>query len=120
MPLVRIEIIDGKTKEYKAQLMEGIHQALVRSLQIDDGDRFQRLYEISSEDFERNPGKSDRFTMIEITMFKGRSREQKAKLYEEIVSELGRRLSIEATDIFIVINEPDDENWGLAGKMRCG
>lgn len=120
MPLVRIEIVEGKTKEYKAQLLDGIHKALVRSLQIDDGDRFQRLYELPSENFERSPGKSDRFTLIEITMFQGRTREQKAKLYEEIAGELKSSPGIDAPDIFIVINEPDDEDWGLAGKMRNG
>lgn len=39
-------------------------------------------------------------------------------MFEAIVDELKNRLDIEATDVFIVINEPSDENWGLAGKQR--
>ena len=118
MPLVRIEIIEGKSAEYKRQLLEGVHQALCNSLGIEDWDRFQRLYELSPENFERSGSKTDKFTMIEVTMFPGRNKEQKAKMFEAIVDELKNRLDIEATDVFIVINEPSDENWGLAGKQR--
>ena len=118
MPLVRIEIIEGKSAEYKEQLLEGVHQALCKSLGVEDWDRFQRLYELPSEYFQRSESKSDRFTMIEVTMFPGRSREQKAGMYQAIVDELKSRLNIEATDVFIVIQEPKDENWGLAGIQR--
>lgn len=118
MPLVRIEIIKGKSVEYKKEMLEGVHVALMNSIQIEDWDRFQRLYEIEDQFFERSEGKTDKFTMIEITMFQGRTKEQKAKLYEEIVRELYERLQIQATDIFIVLNEPPNENWGLAGKQR--
>jgi len=118
MPLVRIEIVKGKSAEYKKEILEGVHVALMNAIQIEDWDRFQRLYEIDDEFFERSEGKTDKFTMIEITMFQGRTKEQKAKLYEEIVKELYERLQIQATDIFIVLNEPPNENWGLAGKQR--
>ena len=37
---------------------------------------------------------------------------------EEITKELHDRLQIEPTDVFIVLHEPADENWGLAGKHR--
>ena len=118
MPLVRIEIIKGKSIEYKKEMLGAIHTALMNAIQIEDWDRFQRLYEIEDELFERSEGKTDKFTMIEITMFPGRTKEQKARIYEEIVKELYERLEIQATDIFIVINEPPNENWGLAGKQR--
>lgn len=118
MPLVRIEIIKGKDIIYKKTLLEAVHVGLVNAIQIEDWDRFQRLYEIDEELFERSESKTDKFTIIEITMFPGRTKEQKARVYEEIVKELYQRLQIEATDIFIVIQEPPNENWGLAGKQR--
>ena len=95
-----------------------VHTSLVNTIQIEEWDRFQRLYEVEDELFERNESKTDKFTMIEITMFQGRTKEQKAKIYEEIVKGLYEKLQIQASDIFIVINEPPNENWGLAGKQR--
>lgn len=82
MPLVRVEIIKGKSAEYKKNLLDAVHTALVNAIQIEDWDRFQRLYEIEDEFFERSESKTDKFTMIEITMFPGRSKAQKAKIYE--------------------------------------
>ncbi len=118
MPLVRIEIIKGKSDEYKKALLDEVHSGLVRAIQIEEWDRFQRLIEIDEPFFERSESKTDRFTMIEITMYRGRTREQKAAIYEEITSGLSKKLGIAPTDIFITINEPPDENWGLAGKQR--
>lgn len=118
MPLVRIEIVKGKSKEYKQQLMEGVHAALETALGIPEWDRYQRLYELDNESFERDDSHSDDFTMIEITMFPGRTKEQKARIFSEIVAELGRRLGIADTDVFIVLHEPPNENWGLSGKQR--
>ena len=118
MPLVRIEIIKGKDIEYKKKVMGAVHQALENAIQIESWDRFQRMYEIEEEFFEKSESKTDKFTMIEITMFQGRTKEQKARIYEEIVKELNEKLGIQPTDVFIVINEPPNENWGLAGKQR--
>ncbi len=118
MPLVKIEIIKGKSMEYKKTLLECVHTALVNTLQIEDWDRFQRLYELEDELFQRSESKTDKFTMIEITMFAGRTKEQKALLYQEIVKQLYEKLGIENTDVFITVIEPPDENWGLAGKQR--
>ena len=120
MPLVKIEIIKGKSLEYKKTVLDAVHVALENAIQIENWDRFQRLYEIEDDLFERSENKTDKFTMIEITMFPGRTKEQKSKLYKEIVKELNQRLGIEPTDIFIVINEPANENWGLAGIQREG
>ncbi len=120
MPLVKIEIIKGKSLEYKKTVLDAVHVALENAIQIENWDRFQRLYEIEDDLFERSESKTDKFTVIEITMFPGRTKEQKSKLYKEIVKELNQRLGIEPTDIFIVINEPANENWGLAGIQREG
>ena len=118
MPLVKIEIIKGKSLEYKKTVLDAVHVALENAIQIENWDRFQRLYEIEDDLFERSESKTDKFTMIEITMFPGRTKEQKSKIFEEIVKELNIRLQIKSTDVFIVLNEPPNENWGLAGKQR--
>ena len=120
MPLVKIEIIKGKSLDYKKTVLDAVHVALENAIQIENWDRFQRLYEIEDDLVERSESKTDKFTMIEITMFPGRTKEQKSKLYKEILKELNQRLGIEPTDIFIVINEPANENWGLAGIQREG
>ena len=118
MPLVRIEIIKGQTKEYKKIFLETVHEALELALGIPSGDRYQRLYELESGDFERGPGKTEKFCIIELTIFPGRSKETKGKIIEEITRLLGQRLNIPPPDIFIVIHDPPFENWGFAGAQK--
>ena len=117
MPLVKVEIIEGKTPEYKARLLNTIHDALVLSLAIPDDDRFQRLYELKPENFEHRTTVTDKITLIELTLFPGRNREMKRDVIVEITRLLGERLSITPNDIYIIINEPPLENWGLRGEQ---
>lgn len=120
MPLVRIDMMKGKAPEYKKQILRIVHEALVKALGIEDWDRFQRIVEIDREDFELPVGKSEDFLYIELTLFPGRSREQKKAVIETVTADLNSELGIAMTDVFIVINEPPYENWGMAGKQKEG
>lgn len=115
MPLVKIEMLKGKTSEYKKTMLDQIHQALVDILKIPDDDRMQRLYELDKENFEMSANKTDDIILIELTIFKGRSYEAKKNLYHAIVDNLHKALGIKRTDVIIVIHEPPLENWGVAG-----
>lgn len=115
MPLVKIEIIEGKPREYKEAVLDGVHRALVRALGIPDSDRFQRLYELPIANFEFPPDRSENVTIIEITMFKGRSLKAKKELYQAIVENLSKNPGITGYDIMIILLEPPMENWGVRG-----
>jgi len=115
MPLVKIEIRKGFSLEYKKAILDGVHQALVDALGIPDRDRFQRIYELDKGDFECPPDRSQAVTMIQITMFPGRSFEAKKKLYQNIIKNLGENPGIGGNDIMIILLEPPMENWGIRG-----
>lgn len=115
MPLVKIEMLKGKSSDYKKTLLDGVHQALIDTLKIPDYDRIQRIYELEKENFEISSNKTEDFLLIELTIFKGRSFEAKRNLYKAVVDNLEKALGIKRTDILIVINEPPLENWGVAG-----
>jgi phenylpyruvate tautomerase PptA (4-oxalocrotonate tautomerase family) len=114
MPLVRIEILEGRSVDERQQLLQAVHDALVEAFEIPDEDRTQRIVEYAPINFEIPSGKSERFTLIEITAFPGRSRTAKAALYEAIFRRLGK-LGIDAADVSVVIHEPVMENWGISG-----
>jgi phenylpyruvate tautomerase PptA (4-oxalocrotonate tautomerase family) len=116
VPLVRVEVRRGRSEAEKAALLESIHRVLVEALRIPDDDRTQRLIEHDPGDFEIPPGKSDRYTLVEITMFPGRSLEAKKRLYQGIVGALGEQ-GVPASDVLIVLHEPPLENWGVQGGL---
>lgn len=118
MPIVKINMLKGKSLEYKKLVLESIHNGLVTSLGIEDWDRFQRILEFDKCDFETAPEKTDNFMIIELSLFPGRTKEQKKIAIEMITSNLVSALSIKPTDVFIVINEPPLENWGMGGNQK--
>lgn len=117
MPFVRIEILSGKTPAYKKALLQAVHDAFVAVFEIEDDDRYQRLYELDADCFERRKAKTDRFTLIELTLFPGRSKDLKRQLIKQITRLLGERLGIAPTDVFIIIHEPPLDNWGCYGEQ---
>ena len=117
MPVVNVSMLKGKTPEYKNTVLDCIHEGLVQSIGIEDWDRFQRISEYEKADFEKPDFKSDDFMIIELTIFPGRDKEQKRKAIETITDNLSKELGIKKTDVFIVLNEPPLENWGLGGRQ---
>ena len=114
MPLIRVEIREGWSRAEKARLLDAIHAAAVEALRIPDEDRTQILTEHPAEAFELPPGKGDRFTLVEVTMFAGRSLDAKRRLYRAVVTNLGR-LGVPASDVLIVLQEVPLANWGIRG-----
>jgi 4-oxalocrotonate tautomerase family enzyme len=117
MPLVRIEIRKGHTREYKKTFMQCVHNALVTAFGVPERDRYQRLYELDNDYFEFDNSKSHKFAIIELTIFPGRSADKKKTLIHEMTRLLGEKLEIDASDLFIVMHEPPLENWGLGGRQ---
>jgi len=119
MPLAKISIIKGRTPAEKESLLEAVHSAMLDALKIPQYDRNQRVHEYEKDDFMTPPGRTEKFTLIEITMFPGRSIEAKRNLYRGIVENL-KALGTDPMDVFIVLYEPPMENWGIRGGIPAG
>ena len=115
MPLVQVSVARGRSASVKKKMLDIIHQALVDSIKIPDRDRNQRLMEYDKAFFEFPPEKTKNFTVIEITMFAGRSMDAKRELYRLIVGGLQKELGIDGNDVMIILHEVPMENWGVRG-----
>lgn len=118
MPLAKIEVRKQRPPHEVQALMEAVYQALQVALKVPQDDRQIRYIEHKPEHFAVPPDKSDNYTFVEILMFPGRSIEAKRALYREIVQRFGE-LGIAAADVFIVLNEPSLENWGIRGGQAA-
>lgn len=117
MAIVRIDVVEGRTAQEKRELLDAVHEALIAALQVPRGDPMLRVVEHERACLQLpavpHPV-SDRYTLIEITMFAGRSFNAKRELYAQIVSRLGK-IGVPATDVTIVVLESPQENWGVHG-----
>ncbi len=77
----------------------------------------QRINEYDVANFEYSTGKSPQTTIIDITLFKGRTRDTKKNFYREVTNNLHEKLGIPINDIIIVLNEVPLENCCIKGGL---
>jgi phenylpyruvate tautomerase PptA (4-oxalocrotonate tautomerase family) len=114
MPLIEIHTRTPRNAEEKSVVKNAVHSAVRDSLHLLPHDRNVRCIEHAADDFDVPQGRTPLFTLVEITLFAGRSIEAKRALYQGIVRNLGD-LGIEAADVMIVLHEEPMENWGIRG-----
>ena len=100
MPVVKIELIKGKSKEFKMIFMDTVHESMVETLKIPANDKNIRLMDYDADCFDTKPPYQ---YFIEIIMFSGRTKETKSKLFRSLVDKLHDKLNIDPQSVFIVI-----------------
>jgi phenylpyruvate tautomerase PptA (4-oxalocrotonate tautomerase family) len=116
MPIITVDTRRGLPHDTKRQLLDAVHAALMAAFKIPDHDRTQRVVEHAPEDFEIPPGRGERYAVVTIQAFAGRSLDAKRALYREIVTRF-EQAGIPKTDVFIVLHEIPVENWGVRGGI---
>lgn len=116
MPLSRIDVRRPRPREEVQALIEAVYLAQREALKVPAHDRQIRYVEHHPDHFAVPPGVSENYTVVEITLFSGRSRAAKKALYQGIVQRFGA-LGIAPSDVFIVLNEQPLDNWGLHGGI---
>lgn len=116
MPQVRIETRDHWLQGRNAQLFQAIQDGLVEGIKIPQDDQCFRLITYDAAHFPTPPGKTDRCMVIEIALVTGRTLAAKRAAYAAIARNIRSAFGIEPSDLRIVLEEVDLENWGINGK----
>jgi phenylpyruvate tautomerase PptA (4-oxalocrotonate tautomerase family) len=99
----------------KARLSDVIHACVVDALRFPVDKRAHRFFPLDAEDFYFPASATPRYTLIEISMFEGRSVEAKKRLirllFERICAEVGRL----PNEVEVTITETPRHNWGFRG-----
>jgi hypothetical protein len=119
MPDVLIEVRGDWLKGRKVDFIETIEDGIATSLKAPIDDKILRLIEHAPENFSIPQWAGDRFTHIEITMFKGRSIEVKRELYRSIVKNL-ELFGVPPNDVKIILIEVLPSEVGMrGGRAAC-
>jgi phenylpyruvate tautomerase PptA (4-oxalocrotonate tautomerase family) len=97
-----------------AALSNALHSASVSELHLPEAKRFHRFIPLEPDCFITPSDRSADYTIIEISMFEGRSVAAKKNLIRALyrsVDELG----IGTQDLEITISETPRSNWGIRG-----
>ena len=114
MATIKIELQEGKDLPVLLKIRDLVMDSVVESLRLPKDDRNIRIIEYKPELFQM---KAPYDVLIEISMFTGRSKETKKKLYQSIVNKLDIYGIFKKDSVFIIINEIAQENWGILGGI---
>ena len=118
MPFVRIDLLEGKSPEYRAQVGQIVYQALLDVLGVPPNDRFQVFAEHSKSglQFDRDylgVHRSDDCVFLQITLNAGRSVELKQRFYKALADNLHEGVKLRREDVLINLVEVPKENWSF-------
>jgi len=118
MPLIRITLAAGKSRDYCQAVGEGVHRALVSALQVPQDDRFQIVSELAGNALIYDPGylgirRDDDIVFIQVFLRRGRDVAMKQEFYRQVAANLTGDPGVAAGNIFITLHENGLEDWSF-------
>ena len=115
MSQIKIFGIKENLNPIKQQLSDVIHECIVEALSFPQDKRAHRFFPLEKEDMIYPSGRTDAYTIIEITMIEGREKETKKNLIRLLFDKIQEEVGITHQDIEICIYESPACNWGFRG-----
>ena len=115
MAQIKIYGIREKLTPIREDLSAVIHDCVMEALKYPADKRAHRFFPMDKEDMLYPEGRTDAYTIIEITMIEGRSVQAKKKLIRLLFDNIRDRIGIHHQDIEICIQESPAHNWGFRG-----
>src|SRR5690348_5708410 len=115
MPLLRFDMIEGRSKAELKKLLDVCHHAMVEAFGVPVRDRYLIVHQHSPEemiieDTGLSYPRTKDIIVISITS-KKRTAEKKEKLYQLIPERLEKECNIAKTDVMISIVENSEADW---------
>jgi phenylpyruvate tautomerase PptA (4-oxalocrotonate tautomerase family) len=103
-------------KPIQADLSDAIHSCVVEALQFPANKRAHRFFHLEAQDFYFPASASERYTIIEISMFGGRSIETKKQLIRLLFERVCNQAQRLPHEVEVTITETPKHNWGFRGR----
>jgi phenylpyruvate tautomerase PptA (4-oxalocrotonate tautomerase family) len=122
MPLVRIDLIEGRTEQEIAAIGDAVQGALVETMNVPERDRFQMIT-------EHRPGRlrydkaylgvqrTDGFVFVQVTLSAGRTPAQKQAFYARTAELMAKNAKVRPEDVAISIVESTREDWSFGNGV---
>lgn len=115
MAQVKIYGLRSHLETKRASISGAVHAAIVEALHYPKEKKFHRFFPFEPEDFSYPEDRSEQYTIIEISIFEGRSVETGKQLIRLLFKNLEDQVGIAGQDVEITIFETPKENWGIRG-----
>ena len=117
MPILKIDVIGGRSAAELNELLDAIHGAVLAAFKVPEHDRYQIVHEhpaaeMRIEDTGLGIPRSGGIVMVQVTT-RPRTRLEKQTFYELLCQELLRRCGVKASDVVVAITQNADEDWSF-------
>ena len=100
----------------RQRLSDAIHAVAMETLGLPADKRFHRFFPMQPADLVRPEDRGAGYTIIEISLFEGRSAATKRALLEGLMERLPAVLGIPVQDLEITLFETPKAHWGIRGQ----
>lgn len=117
MPLLRFDLIAGRSDSELQTLLDAAHRAMLAAFGVPERDRYQIVHEhnpsrLVVEDTGLGIPRTDKVVVLQVTT-RPRGRGAKERFYRLLVEELERSCAIAPSDVMVSIVENTDEDWSF-------
>ena len=118
MPLVNIDLLEGRPSKELGVIADAVHQALVEHLDVPERDRFQIVTQHTGESLRFNRHyldveRTDSWVMVRVTLSAGRATESKQAFYRRLAELLAERVGLRGEDLAVMLVENTREDWSF-------
>ena len=115
MSQIKIYGLREHLEPVRARLSDAIHSCVVDALKFPPEKRAHRFFHMERADFYYPASASEKYTIIEISMFEGRSMETKKNLIRLIFERVCGGADRKPNEVEVTITETPKCNWGFRG-----
>ena len=117
MPLLRFDLIEGRTDAELQALLDAAHRAMLAAFKVPVRDRYQIVNEhrpsrMIVEDTGLDIPRTKNIVLVTV-ITRPRGKKAKQKFYKLLVEELQKSCGIAPTDVMVSLVENSDEDWSF-------
>jgi len=122
MPLVRIDLRQGKPAAYVRAVGDAVHTAMHETLGVPERDHFQVISEHRPEQLVYDPNyleveRTDDVIFIQVFLSAGRNTAQKQAFYARLAALLEEKPGVRPQDVIINLVEDTREDWSFGNGL---
>lgn len=118
MPLIKVDIVEGRSEQDIRKLLDVIHSAVLKAFDVPKGDRYQivtqhKSYEMVLEDTDLGFTREQQEIVAITVISRKREGRDKITFYQLVKEGLEDQLKIDSKNILISITENGDADWSF-------
>jgi phenylpyruvate tautomerase PptA (4-oxalocrotonate tautomerase family) len=117
MPLIRIDVIEGRSEAEIKALLDAAHRAMLAAFNVPPRDRYQIVQQhprahMIVEDTGLGIERSDKVVVVQVTT-RPRKKKLKEAFYRLLCEELEQACGLAPSDVMVTMVENSDEDWSF-------